>query len=1104
LGAVAFPARNYADFLIVICPEANFLCGFSFHISLVRFQNMQKVPIGKWSAFIRCFITALSLTGALLAQSTNIPYSFSVLAGTPGSAGSLNGVTGNGPVALLNSPEGIAVDSSGNAYVTDLQNDCIRKISTSGEVTTVAGSQGAPGFYVPFSIGDSIAVDGSGTIFFTDQTHALVCKITTNGVESTVAGMAGRPVYVDGTGTAAGFQDPEGIAVDANDNLYVAESTTGVIRKITPAGVVTTLAGDFNVRGGSADGTGLNAQFSSPTSVTVDNIGNVYVADERNETIRKISPLGVVSTLAGTAGNSGSANGTGPAAQFNLPSSVSVDEEGNVYVCDYGDSIIRKVTAGGVVTTLAGTPNRTGSADGIGPAAEFYFPVEVAVDSSGNVFVTNRGDNTVRKISPTGSVGTVAGFPGQLGSVDGGGPHARFNVPNGVAVDAYGDVFVTDTFNSTIREIPVGSPVTCLAGQTGVEGSADGVGGSALFTSPSGLAIDATGNLYVSDYGTDTIRKVTPSGVVTTLAGTAGISGSADGTGAAAKFNRPGGVGVDGAGNVYVADSANNTIRKISSSGVVSTLAGSAGSFGTADGMGSSARFNQPYGIAIDGSGNIYVGDINNNTIRKVTAAGMVTTIIGNAGVAGSADGMGTKALLNQPGGLAFDSYGNLIIADTGNNTIRLAAPSGLVNTIAGTAGVTGSANGIGAAAGFSTPIGVAVDSSDNIYVSDSNNDTIRIGSPFLAPALTSQPISQTLSLGSTVVFSVAAVGSPLPSYQWSLDGAPIVGATSSSLTINDATFANAGSYTCTITNPSGSVTSNAATLTLVTTPNPGRLINISCRAQVSAGANLMIAGFVVGGTGTSGNQAVLVRGSGPVLGAAPFSLQGVLQDPMLTLANVSDNPSIVITTDTGWGGAAVIANTAAAVGAFSWGVRATADSAVLESLPAGNYTAEIAGADGDSGIALVEVFDATPNGSYTPTASRLINLSARAYVGTGSNTVFAGFVIGGSTAKTVLIRASGPALALFPFNLTGTLSDPQLVLTNVGITPNVVLAANTAWNGNPGIAAAAAAVGAFPWGTSSRDSAILITLPPGNYTAGVTGASGDTGIALVEVYEVQ
>ena len=207
--------------------------------------------------------------------------------------------------------------------------------------------------------------------------------------------------------------------------------------------------------------------------------------------------------------------------------------------------------------------------------------------------------------------------------------------------------------------------------------------------------------------------------VVTTLAGSAPASGSADGTGSAARFNKPGGVAVDSSGNVYVADSENKTIRKVTPSGVVTTLAGTAGANGSTDATGSAARFSYPLGVAVDSTGNVYVADRNNHTIRKVTPGGLVTTLAGSAGVGGSADGSGSAAGFYYPSGVAVDSSGNVYVADANNYTIRKVTPSGVVTTLAGSAGLNGSANGTGSAARFSYPNGVAVDSSGNVYVAD-------------------------------------------------------------------------------------------------------------------------------------------------------------------------------------------------------------------------------------------------------------------------------------------------------------------------------------------------------------------------------------------------
>ena len=368
----------------------------------------------------------------------------------------------------------------------------------------------------------------------------------------------------------------------------------------------------------------------------------------------------------------------------------------------------------------------------------------------------------------------------------------------------------------------------------------------------------------------------------------------------------------------------------------------------------------------------------------------------------------------------------------------------------------------------------------------------LSLSGPTAAPVATTQPSSQTVASGSTVVFSFPATGSPTPSFQWYLNGNALSSATASTLVVSGATAANAGSYTCTATNASGSVTSSAATLSVVSTSNPGRLVNLSTRAQVGTGGNILIAGFVVGGAGTNGQESILARASGPALTA--FNVSGVLPDPQLQLYSGTTS----LQTNDGWAGSAAIAATAASVGAFAWTTPTSHDAAIDTTLAPGSYTLQIAGQSGDTGVALGEVYDATPSGSYTPGLPRLINLSARVQVGTGGNILIAGFAIGGSTSKTVLVRASGPALT--QFGVPGVLPDPQLQLYS-GTT---LLATNDGWGGNAQIAATAASVGAFQWAsTTSNDSAILVTLPPGAYTAQVAGASGDTGVALVEVYEV-
>jgi hypothetical protein len=331
------------------------------------------------------------------------------------------------------------------------------------------------------------------------------------------------------------------------------------------------------------------------------------------------------------------------------------------------------------------------------------------------------------------------------------------------------------------------------------------------------------------------------------------------------------------------------------------------------------------------------------------------------------------------------------------------------------------------------------------------------------------------------------------------LNGAPIPGATNATLVLSDAA-ASAGSYTCVASNSMGAATSSLAVVAVVATSNPGHLSNLSARAEVGTGGNIVFGGFEVGPYGSSGQLPVLVRGSGPAL--VQFGVPGTLPDPQLQLFSAVGGVDAVVATNDGWAGNATISSTAALVGAFPWTSPTSHDSALFETLVNGGYTAQIAGQSGDTGDALVEIYDASPQGSFTAGGTRLTNLSARVDVGTGANVLIAGFVIAGDSALTVLIRASGPALAAAPFNLLGTLSDPELTLRDQ-ITGDV-LGQNISWDGDPVIASTAASVGAFAWSVpSSHDSALVVTLPPGNYSATASGTSGDGGVAIVEVYEV-
>ena len=656
-----------------------------------------------------------------------------LVAGGLGGSGSIDGT---GASARFNSPYGMAYDGAGSLYVADSTNDTIRKVAlATGAVTTLVGTPGmsgttdGTGAAARFTRPQGVAYDGAGNLYVTDLSNNTLRKVVVaTGAVTTLAGTAGMSGTTDGTGAAARFTNPGGVVADGAGNLYVGDTGNHTIRKVVVAtGAVTTLAGGAGMTG-TADGTGTAARFNRPIGLVLDGAGNLYVADNRNNAIRKVVvATGAVTTLAGTAGMSGTADGTGAVARFNGPAGIALDGMGNLYVPDNVNHTIRKVVvATGAVTTLAGTANMSGASDGLGTAARFLFPQSVALDGAGNLYVSDSG-HTIRKVvAATGAVTTIVGAAEQPGSTDGTGPAARFSSSAGIVADGAGNVYVADTNNRTIRKVVVATGVvTTLAGTADMLGTVDGTGPAARFIAPNGLALDGAGNLYVSDGTGHTIRKVVvATGVVTTLAGTAITSGTTDGTGAAARFNTPSGLALDGAGNLYVADNKNRTIRKVVvASGVVTTLAGAAGMAGSTDGTGSAARFEDPLGLTFDGAGNLYVTDNDACTIRKVAVAtGTVTTLAGDVFSSGAADGTGTAARFRLPEALAADGMGNLYVADTFNSTVRkIQLANASVTTLVGVAGRAGVKPGP-LPAGLNFPRGVAALPSGELFILDESS----------------------------------------------------------------------------------------------------------------------------------------------------------------------------------------------------------------------------------------------------------------------------------------------------------------------------------------------------------------------------------------------
>jgi len=674
-------------------------------------------------------LTALALFACSSGAQAQQQYYFGAFAG--GNLGISGTADGTGSVARFWSPASIALRPDGNFVIADFDNHSIRLMTPAGSVTTIAGIPGSsgsadgPGLSAQFNYPDSVAVDSAGITYVADAENHTIRKIGLDGVVATLAGSPGMAGAVDGVGSAARFNEPYGITLDSTGNVYVAEWQNSAIRKVAPDGTVSTVAGLMGVTG-TTDATGTSARFAHCEGVTIDPAtGTLYVADTYNHTIRQIASSGTVTTLAGTPGVSGTGDGVGSGAQFYHPDNLLWDPvSGSLYVADSWNFTIRRVMPDGTVTTLAGCPGKAGVADGVGSTARFGKPIGLALDPAGTLYITDYSGCTIRRMTSDGTVTTVAGETEGMGEIA-----LSLANPRGVAVDAGGNVYIADTDNQVIEKVTSAGAGKVLAGNFGNAGSLNGTGTAARFNGPQGVAVDQNGNVYVADSSSSTIRKITQAGAVTTLAGKANNPGHAEGLGAAARFGWAAGLVADSAGNIYVADGGNMEIRKITPAGLVSTLAGSWTTSGTSDGTGSAASFAYPNGIAIDSAGNLYVADSPNHTIRKVTLSGVVTTIAGTPGVSGTDDGPVATALFNGPTGVAVDANGNIYVADRDNQAIRKISTAGMVSTIGGTPGTLGCDIGIGGAALFSEPFGIAVGPQGNVYVADTQNGRVAVGS---------------------------------------------------------------------------------------------------------------------------------------------------------------------------------------------------------------------------------------------------------------------------------------------------------------------------------------------------------------------------------------
>jgi uncharacterized protein (TIGR03437 family) len=694
----------------------------------------------------------------------------------------------------IGDPPRVAVDTAGNVYFGSLHS--VFKVDRLGALSRIAGTgrsgntgDGGPALAAQLNYPDGIAVDPAGNIYVVDRGAHVIRKISGGNI-STVAGNGTSGYSGDGgTATAAQLNAPTSIAMDPAGNLYVGDTGNNVVRKITTGGTITTFAGNGN-QGYSSDGVpAASTSLNQPEGLSWDTAGNLYIADTNNQRVRRVAPDGTITTVAGNGlanysgdnvGGTGivsSSGDNGPAIQAPvvLPTDVAADSSGNLYIADFGNSKIRTVSSTGVITTLIGNLDGVPPESGQAAASiRLNGPTGVAVDSAGTVYFTEgsvgtgsglvQSDYMVWKVA--GGLFTAFAGTGQNNYAGDGGPAiaAQIDTPGGVAMDSAGNLYIADSLNQRIRKMTPGGAITTVAGNGTAGFSGDGKSAlNAQLNGPSGVAVDPSGTIYIADTNNNRIRVVTPEGIIYTLAGNGNAGYFGDGGMAInGSLHAPQGVAVDSLGNFYIADTLDHRVRRVSQTdNIITTIAGNGNpGFGGDGGPGASAALNLPVAVTLDGAGNVFIADQGNGRIRMVSQSGAITTVAGN--------GNTPSSQLYNPSGVAVDSQGNIDIADTGHNQIRQAFPGGIV-TIAGAGGCCYAGDGGPASAALmNAPAGMVIDPSGIIYFADAGNNAIRqltgtasITASIASVANAASNLTGPVAPGEIVTISGVALGPP-------------------------------------------------------------------------------------------------------------------------------------------------------------------------------------------------------------------------------------------------------------------------------------------------------------------------------------------------------
>ncbi|HUQ94494.1 MAG TPA: SMP-30/gluconolactonase/LRE family protein [Bryobacteraceae bacterium] len=642
----------------------------------------------------------------------------------------------------------LAFDAAGNLYFADTGNHMVLRVDPAGELTIFAGNgikgfsgEGGPATNASLTNPIDVAVGPDGSVYIAEFLGDRVRKVSPDGTISTFAGNGIAGASGDGgPATVARLNGPYGLAVDAQSNVYIADLYNHVIRRVDDQGQISRFAGRMGVAG-FENGPALTGRLTFPEGIGIGSDGTLYIADGGNHAVRAVSPQGVLSTVAGTGQVGFSPDGTlATAANLNEPSDVTIGPQGVLYFTDFRNHRIRRIRADRTLETVAGNDQVGFRGDGL-PARQTSLsgPSGIAFQSDGSLFFLDGGARRVRRIAEDGTVQTAAGSGQNRPPFDNATPFTSYFVaPSGMAVDSDGSLIVADEFRPQIVRIARdGSSVNVVAG-SGMFGFG-GDNGPALeaeLSNPFGVALDTQRNLYFTDIGCSCIRRVQRStGVITKVSGVAGIRdyGGDNGPAQQARLNAPEAIAVDGQNNLYIADTRNHRVRRITPAGMISTIAGTGEPGFSPDGtLAAQARLYLPNGLFVESDGSLLITDFGNARVRRLGSDGRLTTVAGGGPLGSSIDGVpATQAFLHGAQDIARDAGGGLLVTERESHRVRRVNPSGVISRAVGTGerGFGGD-GGLPADALLDNPAWVAADATGRVYINDRTNQRIRVVLP--------------------------------------------------------------------------------------------------------------------------------------------------------------------------------------------------------------------------------------------------------------------------------------------------------------------------------------------------------------------------------------